>query len=80
MAGSESVPLMGKVAVTAVTMAASLGSTSCIHFLFSPYILSMNLVLPKQTAAASVEVPSPENDTDESRVPEMSSSSILEVS
>ena len=39
--GSESVPLSGQIAITAVTLLASLGSTSAIHFLFSPYVLSM---------------------------------------
>lgn len=39
--GSEAVPLSGQVAITAITLLVSLGSTSAIHFLFSPYVLSM---------------------------------------
>jgi hypothetical protein len=39
--GSESVPISGQIAITVVTMIASLGSTSAIHYLFSPYILTL---------------------------------------
>ena len=39
--GSESVPVSGQVAITAITMLCSLGSTAAIQYLFSPYVLSM---------------------------------------
>jgi hypothetical protein len=53
--GSESVPLAGQVAITATVLAASLGSTSLIHFLFTPYVLSM-----AQRAAVAVPTDSTE--------------------
>mmetsp|Transcript_46273 Transcript_46273/g.93401 ORF Transcript_46273/g.93401 Transcript_46273/m.93401 type:complete len:210 (-) Transcript_46273:272-901(-) len=66
--GSENVPISGQIAITAVTLLASLGSTSAIHYLFSPYILSMSHVCGE---AASEE--------SESVVPELNNDSVLEA-
>jgi hypothetical protein len=48
--GSTTVPLSGQVAVTAVTMIASIGSTAAIHYLFSPYVLRLSHLLPPSIA------------------------------
>jgi len=53
--GSESVPLSGQIAITGITMFASLGSTAAIQFLFSPYVLRMAKF--SSDSSAAVEVP-----------------------
>jgi len=71
--GAGNVPLSGQIAITAVTMIASLGSTSAIHFLFSPYVLSLSVVSAEEEGGkgeteaaeseAAVELPELNNDS-----------------
>jgi hypothetical protein len=42
----SSVPLSGQLAITGVSLLASLSSTAALHYLFSPYILSLTHVVP----------------------------------
>jgi len=64
-AAESSVPVAGQVAITSLVLAASLGSTSLIHFLFSPYILKMARCPPVDppTTASSPDRPRPQNES-----------------
>jgi hypothetical protein len=58
-AAESSVPLAGQVAITSLVLAASLGSTSLIHFLFSPYILKMARHSPADQPNAAISTDRP---------------------
>lgn len=78
------VPLSGQVAITAVTMLASLGSTSAIHFLFTPYVLSMSHVVeaPREVDDAGQQADGLGQDRgegQEAKLPEMTGESVLEA-
>ena len=51
----DNVPLSGQIAVTCVTLGASLGSTALIHYLTCPYVLSMRRLTGEGTDVDTFE-------------------------
>jgi hypothetical protein len=76
--GAGDVPLSGQIAITAVTMIASLGSTSAIHFLFSPYVLSLSVLSAEEEEGDKGETEAMDSEA-AVELPELNNDSVLEA-